>query len=303
MNNPHSIWMQARCARPRISGIVESPECTTDFRAHRTCRTGLYCHRSRCVCVFYWRACVNKYSSYLGEKVPVDVIIYGTGFVTVRTILLGQQHSDSRQDNYPMNLHGPGGTLKEYNDAHGGPQAYLGTTVPGFPNFFMMQGMLLPWLLILPFYFNNDPASRWNRSKHDHWPHIRHLLGRIPSPTHPRSPRTRARRNTYERISKGLSDGQVQRHAARPARRYSLVAVRIMVPRRRTRSHFQYFPRTAFPALVLAAKAPLGGLRDRRSWREGMALPSGVVTFGAACDSRFGWGSRNSGVRFKGQQR
>ncbi|KAF8273965.1 FAD/NAD-P-binding domain-containing protein [Lactarius quietus] len=53
-----------------------------------------------------------------GEKFPVDVIIYGTGFVT---------------DNYPMNLHGPRGTLKEYNDAHGGPQAYLGTTVPG-PN-------------------------------------------------------------------------------------------------------------------------------------------------------------------------
>lgn len=60
-----------------------------------------------------------------GEKVPVDVIIYGTGFKT---------------DNYPLNIHGTRGTLKEYNDAHGGPSAYLGTTVPGFPNFFMMQG-------------------------------------------------------------------------------------------------------------------------------------------------------------------
>ncbi|KAH8984127.1 FAD/NAD-P-binding domain-containing protein [Lactarius akahatsu] len=60
-----------------------------------------------------------------GEKVNVDVIIYGTGFVT---------------DDYPLNLHGTRGTLKEYNDAHGGPTAYLGTTVPGFPNFFMMQG-------------------------------------------------------------------------------------------------------------------------------------------------------------------
>lgn len=59
-----------------------------------------------------------------------------------------------------MNLHGPRGTLKEYNDAHGGPQAYLGTTVPGFPNFFMMQGMSLPRLLIVTFYLNNDTASR-----------------------------------------------------------------------------------------------------------------------------------------------
>ncbi|KAI0260380.1 FAD/NAD-binding domain-containing protein [Gloeopeniophorella convolvens] len=60
-----------------------------------------------------------------GEKVPLDVIIYGTGFVT---------------DNYPLDVRGPNGTLKEYNDAHGGPMAYLGSTVPGFPNFFMMQG-------------------------------------------------------------------------------------------------------------------------------------------------------------------
>ncbi|KAH9032545.1 FAD/NAD-P-binding domain-containing protein [Lactarius hengduanensis] len=59
------------------------------------------------------------------EKVNLDVIIYGTGFVT---------------DDYPLNLHGTRGTLKEYNDAHGGPTAYLGTTVPGFPNFFMIQG-------------------------------------------------------------------------------------------------------------------------------------------------------------------
>lgn len=40
-----------------------------------------------------------------------------------------------------MNVRGTLGTLKEYNDAHGGPMAYLGSTVPGFPNFFMMEGM------------------------------------------------------------------------------------------------------------------------------------------------------------------
>ncbi|KAI0260357.1 putative monooxygenase [Gloeopeniophorella convolvens] len=48
-----------------------------------------------------------------GEKVPLDVIIYGTGFVT---------------DHYPLNVRGLSGTLKEYNDAHGGPTAYLGST-------------------------------------------------------------------------------------------------------------------------------------------------------------------------------
>lgn len=60
-----------------------------------------------------------------GEKVSLNVIIYGTGFIT---------------DNYPLNVRGTRGTLKEYNDAHGGPLAYLGSTVPGFPNFFTMLG-------------------------------------------------------------------------------------------------------------------------------------------------------------------
>ncbi|KAF8261601.1 FAD/NAD-P-binding domain-containing protein [Lactarius quietus] len=62
-----------------------------------------------------------------GEKVHLDVIICATGFVT---------------DEYSLDVRGTRGTLKEYNNAHGGPTAYLGTTVPGFPNFFMMQGTL-----------------------------------------------------------------------------------------------------------------------------------------------------------------
>jgi hypothetical protein len=202
-----------------------------------------------------------------------------------------------------MDLHGPRGTLKDYNDAHGGPQAYLGTTVPGFPNFFMMQGMSLQRLLVVPFCSKDDTASCWNRSEHDHRPHICHLLGRIPGPTYSRSPRACARRSAYERVSKGLSDGQIQRYVAGSARRYRLVAVRVVVPRRRTRPHLQYFPRTAFPALGLAAKASLGGLRSRRSRREGMASSSWVVAFGAACGSRFSWSLGNAGVRFEGQER
>lgn len=31
-------------------------------------------------------------------------------------------------------------TLSEYYDSKGGPEAYLGTTTPGFPNYFILMG-------------------------------------------------------------------------------------------------------------------------------------------------------------------
>ncbi|KAI0071220.1 FAD/NAD-binding domain-containing protein [Panus rudis PR-1116 ss-1] len=63
-----------------------------------------------------------------GELIPFDVIILATGFVV---------------DNYPFTVRGKKGiTLQEYYDQHGGPTAYLGTTIPGFPNFFMLGGTL-----------------------------------------------------------------------------------------------------------------------------------------------------------------
>jgi hypothetical protein len=82
--------------------------------------------------------------TFIGEKVSLDVLIYATGFATVCTIIrrtidiLTSAFVD--QDNYPLDVRGTRGTLKEYNDAHGGPTAYLGSTVPGFPNFFMILG-------------------------------------------------------------------------------------------------------------------------------------------------------------------
>ena len=118
-----------------------------------------------------------------------------------------------RQDDYPLNVHGTRGTLKEYNDAHGGPTAYLGTTVPGFPNFFMMQGMLLPSIAAFSFITDTAP-SRWIRSQHDHRTHIRHLLRRVTDPTHPQAPRASPLRSTHECSSHRCSDGQVQRRAA-----------------------------------------------------------------------------------------
>ncbi|KAF8476428.1 hypothetical protein DFH94DRAFT_683823 [Russula ochroleuca] len=53
---------------------------------------------------------------------------------------LNQMELSQQPDNYPLNVRGKRGTLKEYDDAHGGPMAYLGSTVPGFPNFFMISG-------------------------------------------------------------------------------------------------------------------------------------------------------------------
>ncbi|KAH9481223.1 Baeyer-Villiger monooxygenase [Psilocybe cubensis] len=60
-----------------------------------------------------------------GEKLPFDVIACGTGFVT---------------DKFPYHLRGRESTIQEFYDKHDGPLAYLGTTVPGFPNFFMING-------------------------------------------------------------------------------------------------------------------------------------------------------------------
>jgi len=60
-----------------------------------------------------------------GERLPFEVLIFATGFAT---------------DVYPVPVRGKFETIQEYFKANGGPQAYLGTTVPGFPNFFMLFG-------------------------------------------------------------------------------------------------------------------------------------------------------------------
>lgn len=82
----------------------------------------------------------------IGEKLPFDVIACGTGFVTVslanrlrHMLLLG---SYSSQDKFPYHLRGRESTIQEFYDKHDGPLAYLGTSVPGFPNFFMINGMI-----------------------------------------------------------------------------------------------------------------------------------------------------------------
>ncbi|KAJ7021677.1 hypothetical protein C8F04DRAFT_1003958 [Mycena alexandri] len=61
-----------------------------------------------------------------GDKLPFDVMIFATGFTA---------------DRYPLTVVGDAGkSVQEYYDSQSGPKAYLGTTVPGFPNFFMLAG-------------------------------------------------------------------------------------------------------------------------------------------------------------------
>ncbi|KAJ7477977.1 hypothetical protein B0H11DRAFT_1726105, partial [Mycena galericulata] len=57
---------------------------------------------------------------------PFDVIIYSTGYIT---------------DSYFVDIQGTTEqTVAQYYEAHGGPTAYLGTTLSGFPNFFTIAG-------------------------------------------------------------------------------------------------------------------------------------------------------------------
>jgi 4-hydroxyacetophenone monooxygenase len=61
-----------------------------------------------------------------GEEHPVDVIIYGTGFQASKFLT-------------PMSVKGRGGT-DLHDQWQGDARAYLGITIPGFPNFFCLYG-------------------------------------------------------------------------------------------------------------------------------------------------------------------
>jgi len=61
-----------------------------------------------------------------GDLVPLDVIILATGFNT-EGVNANMRGSDGRD-------------LLDYFESKQGPSAYLGTCVPGFPNFFLLLG-------------------------------------------------------------------------------------------------------------------------------------------------------------------
>ncbi|KAF7321246.1 hypothetical protein HMN09_00213700 [Mycena chlorophos] len=61
-----------------------------------------------------------------GAKIPLDVLICATGFTA---------------DRYPLHVVGDKGfSVQEYYDSQGGPKAYMGMALPGFPNLFMIGG-------------------------------------------------------------------------------------------------------------------------------------------------------------------
>ena len=65
-----------------------------------------------------------------GRELPADAIVLATGFQVFRML-------------FPMEIHGRGGiSLQAFWDEHhqGAAQAYLGTCIPNFPNFFTLMG-------------------------------------------------------------------------------------------------------------------------------------------------------------------
>ncbi|MEJ7931405.1 NAD(P)/FAD-dependent oxidoreductase [Ramlibacter sp. AN1015] len=62
-----------------------------------------------------------------GSRHPVDVIVFATGFQASRML-------------YPMDIQGRHGTSLRELWGEENPRAYLGMTVPGFPNFFLLYG-------------------------------------------------------------------------------------------------------------------------------------------------------------------
>ena len=62
-----------------------------------------------------------------GEEIPFDVIIYATGFKANDFL-------------FPMEVRGRGGVQVEELWSKDGARAYIGSMLPGFPNFFMAYG-------------------------------------------------------------------------------------------------------------------------------------------------------------------
>ncbi|KAJ1308247.1 hypothetical protein OPQ81_003962 [Rhizoctonia solani] len=62
-----------------------------------------------------------------GQKYQCDVIAFATGFDIARSLALDVTGINGQR-------------LQEYYDREGGPTGYMGTTIPGFPNWFTMLG-------------------------------------------------------------------------------------------------------------------------------------------------------------------
>ena len=67
------------------------------------------------------------YRLLLGHKHQFDVIAFATGFDITSSLALDVTGVNGQR-------------LQEYYDREGGPTGYMGTTIPGFPNWFTILG-------------------------------------------------------------------------------------------------------------------------------------------------------------------
>jgi cation diffusion facilitator CzcD-associated flavoprotein CzcO len=92
-----------------------------------------------------------------GKVVPLDVLIFGTGFSLVRVHMWIENYPADRflgvrQLPPRLEIFGVGNIrLADYWKSKGGPEAYHGLVVPNFPNYFMLLGT------------SGTPASRFSR--------------------------------------------------------------------------------------------------------------------------------------------
>jgi len=80
-----------------------------------------------------------------GEVTPLDIIIFGTGYTIVSLVVPSVNHnrlsSTSQEVSEMVNVKGSKDqTVGEYFEEQGGATAYLGSSMPGFPNLYLLLG-------------------------------------------------------------------------------------------------------------------------------------------------------------------
>jgi cation diffusion facilitator CzcD-associated flavoprotein CzcO len=100
-----------------------------------------------------------------GEVIPLDVLIFATGFSLVCLLPFDMRadFTDSLSRQLPPRLEviGVGGVrLDDYWKSKGGPEAYYGLAVPNFPNYFMLLGTFRrAWHNVYPLTWVLGPNS------------------------------------------------------------------------------------------------------------------------------------------------
>ncbi|KAJ7753396.1 hypothetical protein DFH07DRAFT_513442 [Mycena maculata] len=84
-----------------------------------------------------------------GDKLESDIMIFATGFVAVCLLLSFIYYTLRRltKDRFSVSIRGRSGKTVQEHESQSCPKAYIGTTVSGFPNLFMVSGpnTIYPW--------------------------------------------------------------------------------------------------------------------------------------------------------------